>query len=100
MTTTKFNSTMQNIYDKYKMSYNYKLYDCYGSISSAKAKAFEYCENLCKEHNGKGLKIIGFNKTQFSMGFEYRDNENKLHFVYITKDYDRDCIIPNTKEEE
>ena len=93
MTNTKFNSTMQKAYDKYNRSRNYNLFDCYNNISSAKAKAYQYCLELLGKYNGKALKVVGYNTNAFSMGFEYRDNENKLHFVYITKDYDRDCII-------
>ena len=88
MTNTNFNSMMQRAYSNYKRSGNYNLRDCYNNASYSKVRAYMYCEELCNKMGGYGLKIIGYNTCTFSVGFEYMDNENKLHFVYITKDYE------------
>lgn len=93
MQQVNFNKQMQSVYKQYLHSTNgSSLYNCYNKPSYAKQKAMEYCENLCKEHNGYDLTIIGYNCMTFSVGFMYyKDNHN--YFVYITKAYDRVCCI-------
>ncbi len=74
---------IKQAYEHYKKSNYYELSDCYGSYSTAKARAFKYCENLMTSHKGHSLKIISFNSNFFSVGFiGYIDD--KEAFFYIT----------------
>lgn len=64
------------------------IYEAYKSPSWAKERAWEYCEQLCKEKNGKNLIVCNFNTMVFSAGFEFVENGIR-HIAYITRDYDR-----------
>ena len=64
------------------------LDEVYGSYSTAKARAYSYCVDLMKAHDGEGLVILGHNCMTFSVGFVgYIDGLK--HFFYITRDHDR-----------
>ena len=66
----------------------YSLDEAYGNYSAAKQRAWNYCENLMKEYDGRGLMILGHNCMTFSVGFVgYIDGLK--HFFYITRDHDR-----------
>ena len=45
----------------YERSSTYHLSEAYGRFSNKKAEAWEYCEELCRKHDGKGLKVLGTN---------------------------------------
>ena len=77
------NRKMQMAYTSYLKSDKYNLYHAYQSFSKAKADAWEYCEKLCRKHEGKGLKVIGACTNFFSAGFLYEENGVKK-FMYIT----------------
>ena len=67
----------------------YSLYHAYNDFSANKARAWRYCEELCKKHNGYGLKVISKNTFMFTAGFEFVDKENgNTKFMYITPNYD------------
>lgn len=68
--------------------YGRTLDDVYNNYSSAKKRAYWYCEDLMKAHDGDGLIILGHNCMTFSVGFIGYINGLK-HFFYITRDYDR-----------
>lgn len=70
-------------YEMYCRSTDYSLYDAYGRFSQAKANAWEYCENLMREKDGRGLKVVGHNCNVFSAGFIFEEN-GKEYFMYIT----------------
>lgn len=93
MTQTKFNKRMKDIYNNYQRATARTLYDVYDSFSQAKAKAFDYCQKLQADHNGKDGRIIGANGFKFSYGFTYKDEQQKTHFVYITASNDLDAVI-------
>lgn len=92
MIKVKLNKQMQNAMRMHKMSNTYSLSQCYNSYSYAKEKAYNYCKELYNTCNGYDFKIIGYNCMSFSVGF-YCDFEDKTHFVYITKSYDRMCVV-------
>lgn len=94
MKRVNFNKQFKGVYTRYKNSDLYRLEDCYDNHSYAKQGAYNYCIGLVNKYNGFAPKIIGYNCMNFSFGFEYID-EDGLHFVYITKDYDRDMLIEN-----
>lgn len=68
--------------------YGRSLDDVYDSYSSAKQRAWNYCESLMNEYDGNGMIILGHNCMTFSVGFIGYINGLK-HFFYITRDYDR-----------
>jgi len=66
------------------------LNSAYGRCSSAKKRAWEYCQDLCRKYEGEGLKVISRNGYRFTAGFEYADpNTGELMFMYISPNYDR-----------
>lgn len=71
----------------YEMSDKHNLWDAYGSFSEGKRDAWEYCQKLCKEKNGSGLKVIGSNTSFFTAGFVFEEDGQKK-FMYITKGSD------------
>lgn len=76
-------------YEDYKRSYASDLSDVYGRYSTAKARAWRYCENLMEEHDGWGLRVISHNGFMFTAGFLFNDPDtDALKFMYITKSYD------------
>lgn len=82
----------QSIVDRYNRSDEYELYQAYGSISSAKMKAWEYCKELCYKKTGTGLKIISHNSFQFTAGFTYEEN-GKKYLMYISKAMDLPILL-------
>ena len=82
---TKF---MKQKYRDYIRSDMYSLYDKYQCPSIAKHRAWDYCEDLCKDYNGHGLRLVGGNTMSFSAGF-LCDVDGEPSYVHITKDYDR-----------
>ena len=93
MQQVNFNKQMQSAYKRYLTSKYYNnLYNCYTNPSYNKVKALEYCNQLRNSKNGFDLKIIGYNCMQFSVGFQFIEN-NKLCFAYITKDHSKFCEI-------
>jgi hypothetical protein len=76
-------------YRQYVHSYrDTRLEDVYGRYSAAKAKAFRYCEELCKELNGYDLCITAHNTMAFTVGFEFPHPETgEVCVAKITRDY-------------
>jgi outer membrane phospholipase A len=74
-------------YDAYKRSTSYALYDVYGSCSSAKMRAWDYCKELMHKFDGYGLKVISHNCHQFTAGFMF-ESDGKEMFMYISKNHD------------
>ena len=65
------------------------LSDVYGRFSTAKARAWEYCKDLCATSNGWGLKVISHNTNFFSAGFLFTDPETGVvRFMFIAPAYD------------
>ena len=87
------NSKIQKAYAKYLMSDKYDLHDAYGRFSNKKYEAWKYCQKLCEEHDGRGLKVIGANSSFFSAGFMYEE-DGKENFMYITHggDYSAEVV--------
>ena len=51
------------------------LDNCYGSYSTAKAHAWEYCQRQCEKLNGKRLTVLSYNSQTFTAAFEYINTE-------------------------
>lgn len=79
---------LRGAYEIWKRSNETSLDMAYGHYSSAKQRAWYYCEDLMKEHDGYTIRILGHNCMTFSVGFIGYINGLK-HFFYITRDYDR-----------
>lgn len=70
------------------------IYEAYDNPSLAKVRAFQYCLQLCREHDGYDFRIIGHNCMTFSFGFKYTGkNTGRDCFAFITRDYDSYCFI-------
>jgi hypothetical protein len=68
------------------------LWDAYEKPSFAKAKAWKYCVDLCREMGGFDMVISARNCMVFSVVFTFVDNETGVVcYAYITRDYDRFC---------
>lgn len=84
---------MKNAYERYQQSTDYTLDSVYGKYSIYKKRAFEWCEDVMKNHKGFSLKIISYNTCIFTCGFEFFDENGKRFFCYITPSYIRKCEI-------
>lgn len=76
-------------------SYYHKngIYSAYTRPSVYKVRAWEYCKELCRKLNGRGLMILGHGAQTFSVGFTFTDPEGVNRFAYITRDYNSVCEI-------
>lgn len=94
--TFNFSMTEQrkarDAYDRYLKSTACSLYDVYDSYSDAKAQAYDHCRQLMKDLNGHDFRIVSYNIMQFTAGFRF-EHECKEWFCYITRDYNRVCLI-------
>lgn len=68
-----------------------ELWGCYKAPSAAKRYAFENCKRVCKQYNGRNLRIIGHNCQTFSAGFIGLWNNQKA-FFYISP-YRNDVML-------
>ncbi len=64
----------------------HSIYEAYGRPSDRKEAAWEHCQRLCREHSGRGLKVISKNTSFFTAGFVYEE-EGQPMFMYITANY-------------
>lgn len=64
------------------------LSDVYGSYSTAKERAYNYCTKLCDRFNGWGFQIVGHNCMTFSVQFKFENPLNGcIMLAHITRDY-------------
>ncbi|MBQ0112276.1 MAG: hypothetical protein KBT03_04015, partial [Bacteroidales bacterium] len=74
---------MQSNYRSYLKSDDENIFQAYGKPSQEKIKAYSYCEQICKEYDGKNIKVVGASTYIFTVGFEITYNDEQC-FVYIT----------------
>ena len=88
-TTNSYQKRMANNYlAQWKQSSDTQLSDVYGRYSKAKEKAFDYCQELYYELDGKGFRIITHNLNIFTAGFSFFDKEDgNKKFMAITPSY-------------
>lgn len=73
-------------YPTWKRSTLDDIFKAYKSPSYAKQRAWNYCKELCREHDGFNLKVVNHGVQLFSAGFEYPDAETgEIKFMFITK---------------
>lgn len=64
------------------------LADVYGSWSSAKQRAYDYCQRLCGDLDGWNFHITGSNSMCFTVMFDFEHPDTgELMRARITKDY-------------
>ena len=85
---TQNTELLRGAYQNYNRFGVSSLYGLYNSFSYAKARAWAYCEQLCKDYNGEDLRAISGNTFTFSAGFTFDDNGQKI-FCYITPNHNR-----------
>ena len=78
---------------RYEESSIRNLSEAYGRFSNRKAEAWKHCERLCKESDGKELKILGANTNFFSAGFLFTDEEGNECLMYITHAGNRKIVL-------
>lgn len=91
------NKRNREIAGRYEASTVHSLYEAYDRFSSAKERAWRYCEDLCKKRGGHGLKVLGANSSFFSAGFMFEE-EGKQKLMYIT--HGGDYVIEMEDEED
>ena len=86
---TQQERTAKARYEDYKRSTDTSLSDVYKSNSTAKNRAWVYCQELCEKHNGTGLKVVSHNSMIFTAGFQFVDKDTGvLRYMHITPSYD------------
>lgn len=88
--TTKLNKEEYRYQEMYNSSSDTCLAHAYGSYSSAKADAWRYCEDKCREYDGRGLKVLSHNTYMFTAGFEFDNPETgavALCIITPSKDF-------------
>lgn len=88
-------------YDYYKRKLDdlpRTLGQAYKTASCYKHDAFNYWNNYVHTHEAKGLRILGHNCMQFTLGFTYIENGEE-YFAYITA-YNNYCCKVKELENE
>lgn len=81
---TKRNTEIMN---QYLSSRYTDLNSAYTKCSYKKQRAWEYCQNLCKDNNGTGLKVMSKNTYTFTAGFTFtKDGHNYLMYITPSRD--------------
>lgn len=82
--TSQERTAKRNI-SRWENSTDYSLDDVYNSCSSAKRKAWAYCEKLCRKYKGTDLKVVGHNCMIFTAGFQFIDSDTGVvKYMHIT----------------
>lgn len=75
------------ILTSYNLSTKDDIWQAYGKPSSKKVEAWKDCKRLCKEYDGKNLRIVGANNYFFSAAFHYvKDGQDYLMFITQSRD--------------
>ena len=97
MTAKQMERQARKHYKAWECSGDYALDSVYGSYSANKARAWRHCQEKQAELNGYGLKVITYNTTIFTAGFEYYDEKTQtVKFYYIAPSYE--CAIDITAD--
>lgn len=87
------NQNTERAFKNYTRSEAYSLYGIYDKFSMAKSRAWQYCEDLCKQYNGYNLKAISGNTFTFSAGFTFKNENGQTIFCYITPSKNQFYIV-------
>lgn len=72
---------LNNYVQRYERSTAIQLSDVYGKCSTAKHRAFKFCQDLMYELKGYYGRIVSYNTNMFTYAFQ-----NDYNFYVITKD--------------
>ena len=86
------NSYLHKKYKQYLSSSTLTLSQCYKEWSIEKDIAWSYCKYLLEKYGGWNLKVISYNRYNFTAGFLYMSN-SELKFMYITKNFQRNLNL-------
>ena len=84
---------LKDRYEMYKRSNTDDIWDAYKQPSYRKERAWEACIKDCEEHNGFGLKVVGYNTSVFSAGFKFIDDDKNLVYCHITPTYNKYLLL-------
>ena len=73
----------EDMFRRYRNSSATSLHDVYKSWSDAKERAFKYCLQDMKEHNGRDMRITGANDSTFSCAYCIMRDDGE-YLVYHT----------------
>ena len=59
------------------------LDDVYKSYSVAKLHAWEYCQRICYEMNGRRLTVLSHNSNFFTAAFEYTHPDTGVLMLHV-----------------
>ena len=76
----------QYFYNRSLINKGEKITDFYKKPSSNKIYAYLDCVKFMEELNGYNGHITGGSMNCFSYCFNYKDENNKEHLIYLTKD--------------
>jgi hypothetical protein len=88
-------------YDYYKRKLNElpcTLEQAYKTASAYKHQAFNYWYNYVQTHQAMGLRVLGHNCMQFTLGFIYIE-DGEEYFAYITAYNDYCCKVRELENE-
>ena len=74
------------------------LKECYDRWSWEKENAFNKCKSKCQELKGYDFKIISHNGWQFTIGFYYIEQDNKVMFHYESSKSKKDIELKEYKD--
>ena len=77
------NQKQADMFRRYRNSSKTTLHDVYKSWSDAKERAFKYCLQDMKEHNGYDMRITGANGFTFSCAYCIMRDDGE-YLVYHT----------------
>lgn len=78
------NQKQADMFRRYRNSSKTTLRDVYKSWSDAKERAFKYCLQDMKEHNGRDMRITGANGFTFSCAYRI-ERKDGIYLVYHTR---------------
>ena len=67
----------------YNQNQGYYLWDVYGSASSAKEKAWDWCHEQCHVDNGTNFHICSHSSHQFTVAWAYTDAETGHRIIRV-----------------
>ncbi len=89
----RLTQTTKQLMVKHGFSQAKRLEDIYKTFHQSKYAIMNRAYEIFNLMRGYDFRIIGKNSQTFSAGFYYKDNNEKIHFVYITRDEIYDCFV-------
>lgn len=74
------------------------LWDAYERPSMDKVRAWRHCLDLCASLGGYDILIASRNTFSFSVVFAFDDDDGRMCYAYITRDYERFCYAEEAEQ--